>query len=259
MDGDDFAGFGAAPAVPAFEASAFAAPASHTPAPGSPPFEAPSFETPSPAPLAGSGDFAEPISGEPEFSPAPAASLVRALASSPVLGAPFGAAPSAAPTLPSGAREGVVDFLASNTFEPVELPAAETEVVSSSGDSADSNQSADMVSLGGSGSTLSNSGSLVSAASTLSGDSTNYDMARVGGPSAMVTEPPPPPSDDFDDFGGFGDAPAPAAPLGGSLGDFGGFGDAPAAAAAPTAPLDESFGDFGFDDAPAPSSPRPPA
>ena len=146
------------------------------------------------------------------------------------------------------------DFLASNTFEPVELPAPETEVVSSSGDSADSNQSADMVSLGGSGSTLSNSGSLVSATSTLSGDSTNYDMARVGGPWAMVTEPPPPPSDDFDDFGGFGDAPAPAAPLGDSLGDFGGFGDAPAAAAAPTAPLDERF-----DDAPAPSSPRPPA
>ena len=159
------------------------------------------------------------------------------------------------------------DFLASNTFEPVELPAAETEVVSSSGDSADSNQSADMASFGGSGSTLSNSGSLVSAASTLSGDSTNYDMAGMGVPSAMVTEPPPPLGDDFDDFGGFDDAPtpapapapAPAAPLGDSLGDFGGFGDAPAAAAAPTAPLDESFGDFGFDDAPAPSSPRPPA
>ena len=250
--------------VPAFEASASEAPASHTPAPGSPPFEAPSFETPSPAPLAGLDDFAA-FGVEPAFSPAPAAvSLVRALASSPVFGAAFGAAPSPAPTLQS-ARDSTDDFLASNTFEPVELPAAETEVVSSSGDSADSNQSADMASFGGSGSTLSNSGSLVSAASTLSGDSTNYDMAGMGVPSAMVTEPPPPLGDDFDDFGGFDDAPtpapapapAPAAPLGDSFDDFG-FGDAPAAAPAPAAPLGNSFGDFGFDDEPAPSSPGPP-
>ena len=99
-----------------------------------------------------------------------------------------------------------------------------------------------MASFGGSGSTLSNSASLVSAASTLSGDSTNYDMAGMGMgmgvPSAMVTSPPQPLGDDFDDFGG--------------------FGDAPAAAPAPAVPLGDDFGDFGFDGEPAPGPSGPP-